>query len=316
MRLNLLQIMSNFMHKFVDEMYGGDAMMKTSAELDWSSEEMLDQATSYIAQNTHLDDLTSIMSCKPPFTSSLDTPSEALWDKFDLLNYVLADDSPLDSLDEEDLLPEVRLSSSLESNPSPISEMRHHDCMWAGYCRHEEHGDADSIVTPPSSPTFDVCSHVPTVTKPAAVPRSTNKRSLLAPRPAETIPSKVFAATKTPYQDIGHRPETPVSDFDESFQSMKNVCYSTNEDEDEDSETDSIQSSESEENDDCLEEEDEEEEVETTVVDSRYVNHGTSYLTDHTYGRPPFRQPDTSNLGLCTPSDSGELSFFYLKFCM
>ncbi|XP_059491332.1 uncharacterized protein LOC132205946 [Neocloeon triangulifer] len=281
-----------------DKMHSSDAFGTSSVELDWSPMDMLDQASSFITHSApgNLDDLASIMSCKQP-GSSLDTLSESIWDKFDLLHYIL-DESPLDSLDEDELLPAseiVRLSSSLESNPSPISEMRHHDCMWAGLCRHEEHGDADLMVTPPCSPTFDICVPSPAVPRKVipvvtpAAPRPTNSRSLLVPR------KELKKMEKQSFMDLEHRPETPVSDFDESFHSMR--YYSNNEDED--SETDSIQSS-SETEEDCVD-------SSTSTIDSRYLNHGPSYITDHTYGRPAFRQPpDTNNYGLCTPSDSEE----------
>jgi hypothetical protein len=307
------------MHKCDDELF------KSGADMDWNPEEMLEQASSLFAHfvpnssfSANLDELASIMSCKmtssapiPAPGSTLETLPESIWDKFDLLNYVLDDcpASPLDELEAEvaqvaaavpAAAADVRLSSSLDSNPSPINEMRHHDCMWSGVCRHEEHGDADLLVTPPSSPTgfSDACPKSPATSKPAP-PRPVNSRSLLMPRKDLAIASKF--ASKLSYQDVvGHRPETPVSDFDESFQSM---AYSANEDED--SETDSIQSSSETEIDDCLDEEG------TPVgVDSRYVNHGTSYITDHTYGRPaPYRQPDTNDYGLCTPSDSGQFTF-------
>lgn len=307
------------LHKYDDELFKSSG----AADMIWNPEEILEQAATSLFDHfvpnssfsSNLDELASIMSCKMTSSAPIPAPGTTLdalpeLDSFDLLNYVLDDClvSPLDELEAEvaqvampAVIADVCLSSSLESNPSPINEMRHHDCMWSGVCRHEEHGDADLLVTPPSSPTGfpDACPKSPACpTKPAPL-RPVNSRSLLMPR--KDIASKF--ASKLSYKDIvGHRPETPVSDFDESFQSI-HAAYSANEDED--SETDSIQSSSETEIEDCLDEE------VTPVVDSRYVNHGTSYITDHTYGRPaPYRQPDTNNYGLCTPSDSGQLIFF------
>jgi len=193
------------------------------------------------------------MSTKPAVTLS-----ESLWDKFDLLNYVLADDL----VDEEDLLLNER-RNFLES------EMRQNDCLWAGLFRHKEHDCAPSMVMPP---TLDVR----TVTKPAASPCPANS----------LVPTA---------EDTGHRLETPLN---ESVQSANDVCYLSSDDEEEGSGTGSVRSSESEEG-RCIDEG----EVEVLLEESEFVNCGSSHITDHNYGQPPFGQADNSCIDLCTDSD-------------
>jgi len=209
-----------------------------------SSEDMTNHATRYITLDTDThtwtssDSLASIMSSKPAATLSKPT-----WDKFDLLNYELVDDSSLlDLLDKEDLLP------TEEWLCSPISEMRHNDCLWAGLFRHKEHDYARSMV-------LDGCSYVRTATEPAVDPCPSSLCSLL--------PSKEFATTE----------ENRRKSADEFVLSTKKVCHLTNEEE-------GSGSSSELEKDNCLEEE-----VETTMVDLKYV--GISHKNERPPSRQP-----------------------------
>lgn len=178
------------------------------------------------------------------------------------------------------------------------SEIRHHDCMWAGHCGSEEHKTEISKVPiiPPTVPMTQQAPKQTIVVKKAPTINATSSRSLLRTRTNQTI---IEPQTVTIPLNVGPRPDSPPSSDDDDSPRFKHEIFKTvtkqtlfsgsfSEIEDDDSDL-------------CEYFED--------GIFTRYPGE-----SDHSYHKGKQAQIRMDNLGVQTPSDSGKFIFFF-TFC-
>lgn len=196
------------------------------------------------------DDFESISS--DDLLSMASFPSDDIWKKFEFCDLPLSEitDSSSSSMSaEEDLeldaVLEWTLDATTRGSAKDISEIRHHDCMWAGHCGSKEHKPeamktARPLLSQTSSGTPAAVSS-PSVTKKPPTPvqhsanagrslllnsRNINNNSSSNASAANNIQNSGAAATQTRVAhttvlapaalgNVGPRPDSPPSSDDD-----------------------------------------------------------------------------------------------------
>lgn len=303
-----------------------DFYADTATNDDWCCDSFNDLSSLILLE--HNNDISTLLKHSfntntPSFNTN--TPSEDIWNKFDL-NELLdncSDDSSNSSSsscctsDDSDNLNQ-KLSSSFES-VSAAREIRHHDCMWAGRCSSEEHGDSETM-SPSSSPIMDIKLPVHQI-------KPINSRSLLVQRVNQQQQQKTLLLSSSSYNkscsglrtyetklavskhvrdrmnnSMKHvlldsegedpRPDTPVSEFD--VHSPFHQHFSSNSDDSEEDYSDNVDEDDSDSH-------------------SRQIK-CDGFYNDHSYHIVKQTTIKTENLGVQTPSDSGKLKVFIFLY--
>lgn len=217
--------------------------------------------------------------------------SDDIWNKFELDGALLDDD-----LDHLDLLDSafdmINYYCDRNMTLDDFSNIRHHDCMWAGHCASKEHPPSDeSRLWPLACPTK----------APKVVQKVQPGRSLLLkqPKPVATAKSATTPVQQQPQQQQAvTSPESPpMSDDEEGKSSVLQLLNEAISECDDSDLCDYF-----EEGDEIIKDPQEDEDVKPKMTKQQ-----TAYLmaNDHSYHKDKNATMRMSNLGIETPSDSG-----------
>lgn len=267
--------------------------------------------------------------------------SDDMWKKFEFLDIPAAELTPCATVtvpEESDCQLDNLLEWSLDSTtcgtPKEASEIRHHDCMWAGHCGSKEHKPetAKSNVVPAKPP-----QNVVTVKKsPAPAVQSTNPgRSLLltsrnatpAVVPTTTVPVPVSkpapgGKTASPLPpaatgNVGPRPDSPPSSDDDDHPRFKHEMaeiFDTPVNKTLQLLNDAISECDFDEDSDLCEYFEDSDVFAGTESSGDSAPRAYPGESDHSYHKGKGTQLRMDHLGVQTPSDSGKPSCRFLIY--
>lgn len=255
--------------------------------------------------------------------------SDDMWKKFEFLDIPAPEltpcsvQSPPDEPDcQLDTLLEWSLDATTCGTPKEASEIRHHDCMWAGHCGSKEHKPEAAkpanivVVKPPQQ-------NVVTVKKPAVTVPSPNQRSLLlTSRNAAAAPvtKTPVGTTQTvlPPAAVGHvgpRPDSPPSSDDDDHPRFKHEMagiFDTTVNKTLQLLNDAISECDFDEDSDLCEYFEDSDMFAGTDTSSGDAPRAYPGESDHSYHKGKGTQLRMDHLGVQTPSDSGEYRLYLI----
>lgn len=240
--------------------------------------------------------------------------NDDIWKKFEFLDLPPTELTPTENNEDMDKQLDNLLEWSLEaSTKTETSEIRHHDCMWAGHCGSKEHKPDQKVLIPTTPviipPKVEVKPTIivkkPSVNTPVVV----SSRSLLRTKITQNMNNN---QNKLP---IGPRPDSPPSSDDDDHPRFKHEISeifnnAPNEDKTLQFLHDAISECDFEDDSDLcdyLEEDMFGSEDGSTKTRSSYPGE-----SDHCYHKGKEAQLRMDHLGVQTPSDSGKSPNFHI----
>lgn len=261
--------------------------------------------------------------------------SDDMWKKFEFLDVPASEFTPctIPSLPDEtdcqlDTLLEWSLDATSCGTPKDSSEIRHHDCMWAGHCGSKEHkpeaAKTTVVVPKPAQQT------VVTVKKPAAVSvtvpnqgrslllssRNTSAASVTAPTNKTNNGPQQTVLPPAAVGNVGPRPDSPPSSDDDDHPRFKHEIsgiFDAPVNKTLQLLNDAISECDFDEDSDLCEYF-EDSDVFAGTESSGDAHRAYPGESDHSYHKGKGAQLRMDHLGVQTPSDSGKFHIFLYAF--
>lgn len=285
-----------------------------------------------------LDDMDSMDSLDDLLYSSLH--SDDMWKKFEFLDVPvtvpdLTPSSPVtlpeDSDNQLDTLLEWSLDATSSSASKDVSEIRHHDCMWAGHCGSKEHRSetakpVTAIIFPtprpaPINPTNVIRNKLNTQVQMPNSGRSLLLRNAVAATPvSKHAPGSTVLQTVLPQAAVGHvgpRPDSPPSSDDDDHPRFKHEMagiFSTSVNKTLQLLNDAISECDFDEDSDLCEYFEDSSDMFAETESSGDGPRAYPGESDHSYHKGKGMQHKMDYLGVQTPSDSGKFSLMFCTF--